>query len=475
MNTDPPVRDRKSQGAIRIGLVSAIVLYVCFGLVHAFMLPIYRPGDERRHAKYVVVLESEGRLPTPRETWAASHPPLYYALVGKTVMRGAESTGGIETSVRGARVISVGFGAIALVFAFLIIRLLLPRHPAVAVHATAIIAIIPSYANISAVLANDSMSVAAQFAMVYAALLILLRGPSWPRCLQLALYLSIVGLTRVSGVLVIPVALLAVAWGVWWHVRGSRPHRAGRALLIVGALAASVALSSGWFYLRNASVSGDPTGQAAVFEQVRNHPVRSPLAVLFDPTKWLEIHDETWGRLAGLVNIKGALRHFARLLTVLSLAGAAYALWRARVWRWFRDWRTPRVFSWAIVVGVFWSVFLPVFAYHARGGGLHQRYTFGALFVVTLVLALGFTWSRRAVVPIAGYCAAFVLGYSLHVTYAARLVGKVKTFPIEQALRGFDHSEASTTWLLVALTLSLVGVVHALAELHRPLTAELDS
>ena len=464
-----------SQRAIPIGLVSVILLYLCFGLSHAFMLPIYKPGDEKRHTKYVVVLESEGRLPTARETWAASHPPLYYALVGKTVMRGVESIDGIDVEVRRARLISVAFGAIALLYAFLIIRLLLPHHPGVAVHATAVIAVIPSYANVSAVLANDSMSVAAQFAMVYAALLVLLRGPNWPRCLQLALYLTIVGLTRVSGVLVMPVALLAVFSGIWWHLQGSRPRRAGLALLIVGALLASVALSSGWFYWRNVSVSGDPTGQSAVFEQVRNHPVRSPMAVLFDPTKWLEIHDETWGRLAGLVNIKGALRQFARLLTALSVLGAAFALWRARIWQWFGDWRTPRVFSWVIVVGVFGSVLLPVFVYHARGGGLHQRYTFGALYICALLLALGFTWTSQRVVPIAGYCAAFVLGFSLHVTYAARIVRRVKTFPIEQALHNLKHPEASTTWLLVGLTLGLVGVVYALAELHRPLTEELEA
>jgi hypothetical protein len=462
--TDPTRR------AATVGLVSVVLLYVCFGLIHAFMLHIYKPGDEKRHTQYVVVLESQGRLPTMEETRAASHPPLYYALVAKTVMRGVESTDGIGQQVRWARIISVAFGAIALIYAFLIIRLLLPGHPALAVHATAIMAVIPSYANVSAALGNDSLALASQFAMIYAALLILLRGPNWPRCLQLGLYLSIVALTRVSGVLVIPTALLAVVAGAWWHLEGSRSRRAGLALLIAGTLLASVVLSSGWFYLRNVLTSGDPTGQAAILDQVRNHPVRSPLAVIFDASKWLELHDETWGRLAGMVRIQGSLLQFARLLTVISLAGAAVSLWRARVWQRIRDWRTPRFFSWVILAGVFASVFLPALVYHARGGGLHQRYLFGALYVGTLVFALGFTWTKQSLAPIAGYCATFMLCYSLHVTYAALIARKVKTFPIEQALgNGANHPEASTLWLMVGLTLGFVGVIYALAQLHRPL------
>ncbi len=453
-----------------IGLTGVILIYVGFGLFHVFALQIYKPGDEKRHTQYVVILESAGRLPTMQETRAANHPPLYYALLAKTVMRGVDSTDGIARQVRGARVVSMLFGAVSLIYAFLIIRLVLPRHPALAVHATAIMAVIPSYANISSALGNDSMALAAQFAMIYAALLILLRGPSWPRCLQLALYLSIVGLTRVSGVLVIPAALLAVGAGAWWHLEGSRSRRARLALLISGLLAASVFLSSAWFYLRNISTSGDPTGQAALLEQVRYHPVRSLLAVFFDGSKWLEIHDETWGRLAGGVRIEGSLRLLARMLTVISLLGAAVALWQARAWRRLRDWRTPTVFSWLILAGVFASVFLPALAYHARGGGLHQRYLFGALYLFALLLAVGFTWTKRSLGPVAGYCATFLLGFSLQLTYAALIVKKVKTFPLEQALaNGSNQPGLLAEGIMVGLTLGFIAVICALAELHRPL------
>ena len=468
--TDPTRR------AATLGLISAILLYICFGLIHVFALHIYKPGDEKRHTQYVVVLESQGRLPTIEETRAASHPPLYYGLIAKTVMRGVESTDGIGQKVRWARIISLAFGAIALIYAFLIIRLLLPGYPALAVHATAIMAVIPSYANVSAALGNDSLALASQFAMIYAALVVLLRGPNWSRCLQLALYLSIAALTRVSGVLVIPTALLAVVAGAWWHLEGSRSRRAGLALLIAGTLLASVVLSSGWFYLRNVSTSGDPTGQSAILEQVRYHPVRSALAVIFDGSKWLKIHDETWGRLAGLVSIKGSLLQFARLLTVISVAGAVVSLWRARIWQGLRDWRTPRFFSWVILAGVFASVFIPALVYHARGGGLHQRYLFGALYVWTLVFAVGFTWTKQNLAPIAGYCATFMLCYSLHVTYAALIVKRVKTFPIEQALgNAFRHPGAWTLWLMVWLTLGFVGVIYALAQLHRPLADNVSS
>jgi hypothetical protein len=331
-------------------------------------------------------------------------------------------------------------------------------------------AVIPTYANTCAVLGNDSLAVATQSAMVHAALLILLKGATWRRCLLVALYASAAALTRVSGAMVIPVALLAVLAGAWWHLGGSRRRRAGLGVLISGVLLVSVVLSSGWFYSRNLSDSGDPTGQSAILEQVRYQPVRPPLEVLADASKWLEIHDELWGRLSGMVNIEGALREFARLLTDASMLGAAFALWRARCWRWFHQWRTPRFFSWVIAAGVFASVFLPVFVYHARGGGLHPRYVFGALYLCTLALALGFTGFRQCTAPIVGYTATFVLCLSIHWTYAALRVRRVTTFPLEQALASsVEHAMGAAVCLLVGVTLGFVGVTYALARLHQPL------
>ena len=445
-------------------------MYLCFALLHVWIVKVYQPGDERRHAKYAVVLEAENRLPTAKETRAATHPPLYYALVAKTVMRGVESTQGIDGAVRAARCVSVFFGAVALIFAFLIVRLLLPNHPALAVHATAIMAVIPSYSNNCAVLGNDSLALASQFAMIYFALLILLRGPSWRRCLVLALILSIVALTRVSGLLVMPIALFAVGAGTWWHAEGSPGRRAVLTAVIPVALIAWVTATSGWFYLGNIAASGDPTGQAELLAQVRNHPVRSPFAVLFDPRKWLEIHDETWGRLAGSIFVRGSLEALARILTLVSLAGAAVALWQVRFWERLTDWRSPRFFAWLVVAGVFASVFLPTLVYHARGGGLHQRYTFGALYVTTLVLAMGFTWTGRRIAPVIGYVAAFLIAYSVNVSYAGILVRRVRTFPIEQALAAaIKYPTPTTTILMVGLFVGLLAIVYALAVLHRPL------
>ena len=452
------------------GLIGVILVYLCLALLHVWIVRIYQPGDEKRHTKYVVVIETSDRLPTVEETRAATHPPLYYALVAKTVMRGVESTEGIEGAVRAARCVSVFFGAVALLFAFLIIRLLLPNHPALAVHTTGIMAVIPSYSNNCAVLGNDSLSLASQFAMIYLALLILLRGPSWPRCLILALTLSIVALSRVSGVLVMPVALFAVAAGTWWNVEGSPRRRALLATAIPMTLIAWVAATSGWFYGGNISASGDLTGQSELLQQVRNHPVRSPFAVMLDPRKWLEIHDETWGRLAGSIFIRGSLEGLARAVTIVSLLGAAIALWQVHVWERMCDWRSPRFFAWLVVAGVFASVFLPTLVYHARGGGLHQRYTFGALYVISLALAMGFTWTGRRIAPVLGYSATFIIAYSVNVTYAAILAGKVRTFPIEQALAAsIKHAAPMTAMLVVGLMVGFVVIVYALATLHRPL------
>ncbi|HEX9618509.1 MAG TPA: hypothetical protein VF989_00150 [Polyangiaceae bacterium] len=454
------------QRVTRVGLVACCALYLGFALLHTYMLKPYRPGDEQRHTKYAYAIGAKGRLPKLRETRAANHPPAYYALVAAVSPQGKQ-----RGYVLPGRLVSVCFGLVAVAYAFFLLRRLLPNHPAVAVSGTALIAFMPTYANNPAVLGNDAMSIAAAFALAYSSVSIVLSGPSLGRCVHVGVWMCLGALARVSAAGLLPATLVGVAAGVYLHSGGTPRRRAALAALIGVALVGAVAASSGWFYFRNQEKLGDFSGTDAILDIKRYNPVRSLTEVIFSWKMWKYMYNETWGKFSGMIRIKGTLRQFVWVLTDASLLGAAAALFRTRVWRELRTPFRPRVIAWAILALFYASVIVPALHYHAQGGGMHQRYFFGALYAPALVLALGVTWSKSRFVGLLGTCSFFLLALSCHLTYAAILAGEIRDFPVTAALQaaGAPHVAALSMLILILWVLGFAGMVYAVAVLHRPL------
>jgi hypothetical protein len=240
-----PRPSRRVRRLVLIGLLGAATIYVGFAMLHALGIAAYKPGDEERHVQYVVAIEKYGRLPTMKETRGATHPPLYYALVAKTTMRGVKTTKEAIPHVPKTRVVSAAFGLVALLYFFGIVRRLMPNHPAVAVHATALTAALPSFANNCAVVGNDAMSLSTQLGMTYAALVVLHEGPSWRRLAHVAFWLILGGLVRISGIALMPSVLLAVLGGFYFHSDRERRRRLVHGAGTAVALVALMAITSG--------------------------------------------------------------------------------------------------------------------------------------------------------------------------------------------------------------------------------------
>jgi hypothetical protein len=471
-----PAEPTKRVGRLmRVGLIAAIAMYVGFAMLHALGIQAYKPGDEERHVQYVVALEKHGRLPTMKETRGATHPPLYYALVAKTTMRGVKTPKEAIPFVPRTRVMSAAFGIVALLYVFGIVRRLVPSYPAVAVHATALTAALPSFANNCAVVGNDAMGLATQLGMTYAALVVLHDGPSWKRLAHVGFWLAVGGLVRISAIAMIPGVLLAVLGGFYFHASHDRRRRVLVGAVAAVALVALVAVTSGWFYLGNRKRLGDVAGTEAILEKVRNNPVRPLYAVIFSGGTWLEVHDELWGKLAGNIRLGGALGSLARIFTTASLVGVALSLWRAKVWRAWRPWRSwlrsPGRFQWLAVACLVVSVILPTLHYHSKGGGLHQRYFFGILYVWTILLACAGLFTRARLASLASIALALLLMFVDHFTYASILVGKVKHFPFSALLenRQVAHPQLIAGAISALVAAGFVGVVYSVMLLHRPL------
>src|SRR6266545_4530174 len=143
---EPTTARLRERGLVRLGVVGAILAFVMLAMLYVYATPTYRPPDEASHVAYAREL-GHGRLPTletplssggdprlrrllsgrdaqHRTIWTANHPPLYYALAA---------------------------------LPFLVLQLA-PGQPQLAVAATGLVALVPSFIGTSATVYNDSLA-----------------------------------------------------------------------------------------------------------------------------------------------------------------------------------------------------------------------------------------------------------------------------------------------------------------------------
>lgn len=411
---EPTTARRRERDLVWLGVVGAILSFMMLALLHVYATPTYQPPDEASHVGYAQEL-SHGRLPTletpistdgdsrlrrllsgrnaPRRTiWTANHPPLYYALAAVPLRIGtatAHPTGGVQA----ARLLSVVWSALGLaVLAYLVLQLA-PRRPQLAVAATGLAALLPSFVANSSIVYNDSLAFLTSTAALAAAVVFVVRGPSGARLAAVAASAGLVVLTRASGLLVVGVAGLAVLYGVWRDSQGNNLRRLGRAAIWAGAVAIAVVGVAGWFYLRNLSLYGDLTGSAALLERFDRAPHGTPLGMLTSPGFWRVQQQHLWDLTYDLPRAQGSLTRQLWLLGLLPLAGLllAGARWLARPAHPSTQSDPGRSVAVALCVVLLGLLQLSVVQFASSGGGAHVRYLFPGLVTLGLAGAVGLT------------------------------------------------------------------------------------
>jgi hypothetical protein len=408
----PPGSDRRRErGLVWLGVGGAILAFVM--LAGLWMsVPVYRPPDEASHVAYAREL-SHGRLPridtaissggdlrltqelsgrdaTHRTIWTANHPPLYYALVAVPLRVGSD-TGHPIRGVLAARLVSVGLSALGLIVLAYVVLQLVPGRPQLAVAATGLVALLPSFISISARVYNDSLAFLTATMALAAAVVFVVRGPSAARLAAVAAAASLAALTRASGLLVAGVAGVAVLVAVWRAGGGSAPRRLARAAVWTGAVGAAVAAATGWFYLRNLTLYGDITGSAALLDQFGRAPKATIVELLTDPSFWRLQQRRLWDVtnllpstdpaparhlwLLGLVPVAGLLLAGARRLARPSAGGSRVD--------------PGRTMAFCLCVVLLGLLQLSQVQFVSAGGGGHVRYLFPGLVTVGVIAAAG--------------------------------------------------------------------------------------
>jgi hypothetical protein len=194
---------------------------------------------------------------------------------------------------------------------------------------------------------------------------------------------------------------------------------------VVGA---AVAVTSGWFWLRNLRLYGDLTGSAALLERFERPPRGSTLHMLASPWYWIIQQQRLWDPSFDFKDTQGSLTRSLWLLGLIPLAGLAVALWHrrpsglrerlgpaaARVLAATRRGSDPRFglpVAWLLGLVLLGLLEVSVARFAADGGGAHARYLLPGAGVLGALAAVGLAalpGGRRGL-PAVGMLAAMLV------------------------------------------------------------------
>lgn len=337
----------------RLAVALILLLFVFLATAYSLVTPLFEGFDEHWHFAYVQYIASERSLPRqPAEQYPhlarqeASQPPLYYWLAS-LVVRSIPSSDlesllrknpqfapvpwgyrdnqnlivhtdaerfpyrGTVLAVHLSRILSVLLGAGTVYCSYALARLLFPSQRALAIGAMLVTALTPSFIFASALVNNDIL-----VALLSSVTLVLLvriwqNHASLAAGVWLGLALGCAALSKLSGLLLWPVAAL-VLLALAWH------RRDWRILVRVGLPAFALAgMVGGWWYARNWALYHDFSGLNGMLDIVGR---RDPGFGLRDALAELEGVRRSYWALFGWFNVPVATWLY-RVYDLISLVG----------------------------------------------------------------------------------------------------------------------------------------------------------
>ncbi len=268
--------------------------FVLLAFASAFATPIFEKNDEWRHFAFAQHLAQGGALPVQQAgvdtPWQqiGSQPPLYYALASlplrlfdtsdyaaqsqpnqspqysaytpnnKNVLvitpeKRAFAYRNTTLAAFVLRLAGIAAGVVTLLAVWGIAMLLAQRR-SIAALASALTAFNPMFASVMTAVSNDALVIALSSIALWLIAWWVLRGATWRVALLTGAIIGFAALAKVSGLTLIPIALLAALVSAW-------PQRRWGQLLAQGAcVMLPIMLIAGWWVARNIALYGDPTG-----------------------------------------------------------------------------------------------------------------------------------------------------------------------------------------------------------------------
>ena len=361
-------------------LLVILTLFAVLSVTYSIVVPPFEASDELWHYPMVKHIADNWSLPVQDPAnvgpWRqeGSQPPLYYALsalatcwidtsdmaevrhLNRHVDNGIATPDGnvnlvvhrpereafpwrgTVLAVHVARFLSIAMATLGVALTYFVVREVLPGRPMLALGAAAIHAFTPMVVFIAGSVNNDNLVVP----ISSLALLMLLRllRPLEPqseatlrritvRYLALGIVLGLAALTKASSLALTVLTALVVT------VRAVRRRTADGAVtgwqeFLVGGLATllPVVAISGWWYIRNIRLYGDPSGLNAFIQILGKREIPASLAQL-----WRERYSflaSYWGNFGGLnVPMSPWVYRILNVFLVVAALGLAVGLLRS--------------------------------------------------------------------------------------------------------------------------------------------------
>ncbi len=411
---------------VRRAVPALLAVYVLLGLVYARATPPFEASDELWHFGVVQHLAETGELPiqvpgTPT-LWEqeGSQPPLYY-LIAALIARPLDRTDFEEATTPNPHAIpgnpaNVGNknlvlhpapdpfplqGTALAVFVLRVWGILLGGITVYGVYrvtmeiagarvglfAAGLTAFNPMFLFISASVNNDTLVTALNSLILWQMVTLLRTGFTARRSTLIAVLLALAALTKLSGLVLMPVVGLAA-------LITARRTRNWRGLIVLGVLTVGAWMAlTGWWYARNLTLYGELFGTRMMVAVAG--PRLEPFTL---GTLWAEFEGfraAYWGWFGG-VNILTAPAFYWVMdgLTALAVIGAGGAVWRAR-----REGRLVALALLSLTVAIGMGA---VIAWTAQTYASQGRLLFPFIAAISPLMAVGLSVVRlpaRFVVP----------------------------------------------------------------------------
>lgn len=373
-------------GPPRWTLAAILALFLCLGFYYAWQVPPFEGPDEGEHFAYITwLVERDAFPPQGAAAWEtpvrqeAGQPPLYYLLASLPARmidlnsppavyrinphafpgahvaahpdndnRALHPPGQTPLPLQGgwlalylARLLSLAFGLLLLLSVYGLGRTLAPAEPALALAATALVALTPQVIFVASVASNDMAATALAALTLYLLARLLHAGPDWRLAAVTGAVFGLALLAKVNTA----VLSLPLLFGWLWLLWQERPTPVA-AVRAGAALAAATALVSGWWFVLVWQRYGSPFGlESHDFAPwaIQDAAELAPLHL-----RWLEVFRSFWVMLGwGTIRPPEWVYLVLALLVLLAVAGLA------RLWRRWR--RTGRPFP---VANLTWLLLL---------------------------------------------------------------------------------------------------------------------
>jgi hypothetical protein len=407
-----------------------LAIFLALGTAYSLVTPIFEASDERWHYPVVNYIAWERALPVqdPAQATAwhqeGSQPPLYYmlaslvtisvdaddlesvlrpnphAIVGlplevgnKNMMLHSPLEGWpwhkTVLAVHLIRLLSVALGACSVWLTWKIAERLAPQNKWLPPLAATLTAFNPMFLFISASVNNDTLAAPLAAGAVYILITVVQRpeGQRLSDGVVLGVLLGLGALTKLSVLALLPIAAGALTWDA---ARGRRWRLWLTNGLIIAALAALIA---GWWYWRNWSLYGDPTGINRMLDIAGRRHEPFDLARMRAEFEGFRI--SYWAQF-GALNIVVS-RWIYRLLDVLSVvsiiglgvAAARVAFTRRKPTRLKADSSSPSLSALLLLSAWVAAVLFSLLRWTSQTYASQGRLMFVAIAGISSLLALG--------------------------------------------------------------------------------------